>query len=519
MKHLSNAPEICQNTEKENCLKETANRLNHLDKEVTRTPEILYSKFQSFNHFKIDEEYSFIQNEVKNKSLNLITTLLKKGFPDKIIQSILTKKAKGFIQEAKNNDGQIIESEVSEQKTKKINEKRSEKLKTNETKHENLNKKTEVTDLKKTVFANIGPQNITGLRENVLTQLKDSSIDVDTYNRAMELIDEHETKLQSLRPLFHPGDEAIFGQIIKSTKLNLSAQNPAEIYTDLFIQIDSGITNEDRKETLKSSIAEKLGFKYQGRPANANDLKLQIIQRNQAVTKNQKDESGETVQFDTNHPIVMSESPQIIIYPKGNEYICEGKIDGLGTESLKMKFSEKMSNTELNNRMNKLMLNALFSNHQNSGVINALYGTGADIGGTETNIENKTLGDSAMTEAITEMFLGKSILDGARFIRPDELTSIRDNICWLVPDGDLGVFNTIDPQSAVALMNGLGFETTDQGKANMKRAGQLFQGNTGEKSYQMLYNLMYPDDEGNDYKRLHGILGEEIFGRLEYINH
>lgn len=80
----------------------------------------------------------------------------------------------------------------------------------------------------------------------------------------------------------------------------------------------------------------------------------------------------------------------------------------------------------------------------------------------------------------------------------------------------MGAFNTIDPQSANALMKGLGFDSTDQGKANMKRAGILFQGNAGEKSYQMLYNLMYPDDQDNGYERLQKILGKTLFERLAF---
>lgn len=332
-------------------------------------------------------------------------------------------------------------------------------------------------------------------------------------------LDRREAELAEVASVFTPEQQQqIFGgDLQNNAKLNLGGGSQYEVYKPLFDQIDAGELSDDDKKKLKEQVSEKLGIKLTGKPENAAQLKSQISMLEEAEAEGRTDEQGNPIKFEKATAITLNESPQVIAYPNptgASDYIAEGRVDG--SDPIYLEFDRQDSEEEINSGINQQLYRSVMGNSDLSGIMEAMLGTGADATGTVSEkTETDALGNDDHMEALLQMDLGMNFVLHGRFLNMDEINQIKDNARWKVPGGDFGGFNAIDPQGQAALMRGLGFDKGGEGQQNMRRAGDLYRGDTGSPSYEELYNLMYPGDKDNDYERLRGIVGDKTFKRLE----
>ncbi len=342
-------------------------------------------------------------------------------------------------------------------------------------------------------------------------------ISEEIKNSILKKISVAKAKLQSVKTIFTREEEqklfAQDGGSIEGVDVDLTAASEAGKYAVVFSRIENaGFWTEEEKEKKRQEVAETLGIKLKGRPENASQLKSQMYLMEKAQKEGKVDkETGKPIEFDKEHPIVMNESPKVIVYPFNTGYVCEAiDIENLG-QPIRFEFPKGMPDRDLNNQMNRMFIKALFGGNNMSGALEALTGEGREFtGAVKQNMESKAVGDSDMVEVITQMFLGQRVIQGSRFLKINEMKSIRDNMRWLVPDGTFGVFNLTDSDNAQKLMSGLGFGNKGIAKIRMKQAGRIFQGRVGAKTYQLLYDEMHPNDKKSGYEKLRKKVGDDF---------
>ncbi len=294
-------------------------------------------------------------------------------------------------------------------------------------------------------------------------------------------------------------------QAFANASINLGGSNNSEIYGGVFSAIDGIASSDDEKRKLKAEVAEVLGIDLiKGRPSNASMLKSQLYNRKEAaddwkkrVENNEVGADEEPVLFDKEHPIVMSTSPSVIIYPrKDGLFQCESKINHI-PEPIHFQFPGDMPSEELNNLVNQQMVRAVFANKGCLGVVNDLLGLGKNYTNT-TNKETrqKTFGNDGAMDSIIRTFVGANTTLGGRFLTLNEVDRVDKGIHWLYPNGDFGFFNAVDPAIQIYLVRALGFGSDLKGKDVMDQARESIQGNQlGTPSYKGLYRGMYPKDK------------------------
>ena len=232
-------------------------------------------------------------------------------------------------------------------------------------------------------------------------------------------------------------------------------------------------------------------------------------------------ENDEVLPFTEQEPLVMSDEPLVMLYPKSadsSDYIVEAAVTGGGTIRFGLdNFSVQgdIDEAAVNQAINQQLLRAVMHNSGLSGALESFYGRGDSSFGVARSLDLKSMSEDGQTRQIFSMFLGSGFDPQSGFIGSGEINALRDSMRWLTVDGDLGMNNRIDPQATQAVMTAVFGASPAEVAGNLQRAGQFMNtGGTEQPSLQVLYRSMYPDEAASGYPKLRNLVGEKQFALL-----